>query len=535
MKKLFFLFLFLITQINFGQSNIVEINTTGSGETKEEAVQNALLSALKQSFGVFISSNTEIINDVLTKDKISELSSGNILEYNILSETQNGNYYNTLVSSKISMNTLASYTKNKVDSNEISGDVFVSNFLIKELNKENELQSIKDLIEYSKKVLPTTLDFYINSGEPITVTDEQFDDYIDTHNYIGETRVDYRNRRFPKNFPFQFMIESKIGYTQNINYENWKNHFNKTIKLIDLNKDEISDYLNLKISTYPLILNNEVLYLRNYDSIKSLIEFYVMSTNYANYFTLKMKGLNVTFDFKNFNIHLKDFGMENEKYFFSKRKGQNKIPHFLAIDKPQFSIIENGKIEYLEYCRELGNIDVYDDAYEQTCRSKISDNFNKFLLDDASKKARFPYGNLTEISDINNGQSKYMSFSISGTKEAQIQNLLLKYFDRRNFPKKFRTKDNYKKIENELLILYQPETVILWDKYFNIDLQKKIHEKRLRKGNYAYYGTHESNSKENITLILQTNLSFSQSRIIQTFFSWEELKEFKGFQITNSN
>ena len=145
MKNIFLLFLF-ITHINFGQSNIVEINTTGSGETKEEAVQNALLSALKQSFGVFISSNTEIINDVLTKDKISELSSGNILEYNIISETQNGNYYNTLVSSKISMNTLASYTKNKVDSNEISGDVFVSNFLIKELNKENELQSIIDLI-----------------------------------------------------------------------------------------------------------------------------------------------------------------------------------------------------------------------------------------------------------------------------------------------------------------------------------------------------------------------------------------------------
>tara|TARA_B100000900_G_C20458344_1_gene666129 strand:- start:387 stop:869 length:483 start_codon:yes stop_codon:yes gene_type:complete len=98
MKKLIFLLLLLITQINFGQSNIVDISTTGSGETKEEAVQNALLSALKQSFGVFISSNTEIINDVLTKDKISELSSGNILEYNIISETENGNYYNTLVS-----------------------------------------------------------------------------------------------------------------------------------------------------------------------------------------------------------------------------------------------------------------------------------------------------------------------------------------------------------------------------------------------------------------------------------------------------
>ncbi len=41
MKKLFFLLL-LISQIIFGQSNIVKISTTGSGESKEEAVQNAI-------------------------------------------------------------------------------------------------------------------------------------------------------------------------------------------------------------------------------------------------------------------------------------------------------------------------------------------------------------------------------------------------------------------------------------------------------------------------------------------------------------
>ena len=209
MKKLFLLLLF-ITQITFGQSNIIEISTTGSGETKEEAVQNALLSALKQSFGVFISSNTEIINDVLTKDKISELSSGNILEYNIISETENGDYYNTLVSSKISMNTLASYTRNKVDSNEISGDVFVSNFLIKELNKENELQTVKDLIEYSKKVLPTTLDFYINSSEPISNEDAK-------GNLLGGFKVFGLppGLYWDKLKEFDFYIPSLIGFKPN--------------------------------------------------------------------------------------------------------------------------------------------------------------------------------------------------------------------------------------------------------------------------------------------------------------------------------
>lgn len=269
MKKTFLLFLF-VTQINFGQSNIVEINTTGSGETKEEAVQNALLSALKQSFGVFISSNTEIINDVLTKDKISELSSGNILEYNILSETQNGNYYNTLVLSKISMNTLASYTKNKVDSNEILGDVFVSNFLVKELNKENELQSIINLIEYSKKVLPSSLDYYIESNDPVS----------------------------SKSVNYDFSIETKIGFNPNENYTIWKDHFNEIFENISLSEKEYLIYKRQKIQTYPVVLNSELYFLRNRESLVNLFKFSLDRFKNAFNFNISLKGIDKTIVFK---------------------------------------------------------------------------------------------------------------------------------------------------------------------------------------------------------------------------------------------
>lgn len=271
MKKLIFLLLLLITQINFGQSNIVEINTTGSGETKEEAVQNALLSALKQSFGVFISSNTEIINDVLTKDKISELSSGNILEYNIISETQNGNYFNTLVSSKISMNTLSSYTKNKVDSNEISGDVFVSNFLIKELNKENELQSIKDLIDFSKKVLPSFLDYHIESNDPVSSESVNYD----------------------------FYIETKVGFNPNENYTVWKDYFNRIIQNLSLSPSEYLTYKSQKIKTFPIVLNSELYYLRSKESLKKLFEFSSNTLINTFNFNLLLKGLDRTILVKN--------------------------------------------------------------------------------------------------------------------------------------------------------------------------------------------------------------------------------------------
>tara|TARA_B100001059_G_scaffold230760_1_gene265452 strand:+ start:638 stop:2152 length:1515 start_codon:yes stop_codon:yes gene_type:complete len=504
MKKLFLLFLF-ITQITFGQSNIVEISTTGSGETKEEAVQNALLSALKQSFGVFISSNTEIINDVLTKDKISELSSGNILEYNIISETENGDYYNTLVSSKISMNTLASYTKNKVDSNEISGDIFVSNFLIKELNKENELQSIKDLIEYSKKVLPTTLDFYVNSGEPFTVKDEQFSDYASVHKYIGGKRVDPLGG-IPKNFPFQFIVESKIGYKQNVKYENWRDHFNRTIKSIVLNEDEISEYVNLNIDTYPFILNNEVLYLRNFSSIQSLIEFYLLSNKSSYHFTLKYNGLDKSYDFK-------DFFQENLDSIYLNRtrygmKIKNKFPNDLIFKDLRYAIIENGEIEDFESCDKIfkgpGSVYTVQPGYDP-CNS----NTNKFKFLNLTEKygrARFPYFNIIKTRTIN---SRYPT-------QKQKSELIYDYYNRKDFPKKLRTKDNYKKIENELLILNQDER----------DMNYLLN---------TIYGSNRGVKYDDYTIILQTNLSFDQFMIINSYFTLEELKKFRGFQISNSN
>lgn len=506
MKKLIFLLFLFVTQINFGQSNIVEINTTGSGETKEEAVQNALLSALKQSFGVFISSNTEIINDVLTKDKISELSSGNILEYNIISETQNGNYYNTLVSSKISMNTLASYTKNKVDSNEISGDVFVSNFLIKELNKENELQSIIDLIEYSKKVLPTTLDFYINSGEPITVNDEQFFDYVVSHKYIGERELDPIGG-IPKNFPFQFMIEAKIGYKQNVNYKNWRDHFNRTIKSINLDRNEISEYVNLNIDTYPFILNNEVLYLRNFSSIQSLIEFYLLSNNSSYHFTLKYNGLDKSYDFK-------DFVYENidSIYLNRTRYGMKEIEipdDLVVLSRKDYAIIENGNIEFFRTCNKSNRQRNYN-----TNLCSIQRFQKYFVKNNKYGKARFPYSNIIFLTQIENG-----IYPIKNRKNELIGN----YFDSEisfrktnDFPKKHRTKKNYEKLDNELLILNQNE----------------------RTRDYILNTIFNSNRKieyEDKTLILQTNLSFDQSMIVKSYFTLEDLKKFKGFRITNSN
>ena len=52
---------------NIGEANDVVLVVSGDGNNKEEATNVALRSAIEQTFGTFVSSNTEILNDSLVK------------------------------------------------------------------------------------------------------------------------------------------------------------------------------------------------------------------------------------------------------------------------------------------------------------------------------------------------------------------------------------------------------------------------------------------------------------------------------------
>ena len=56
--------LFSLTGVIFAQKS-VSLVVVGEGASKEEAVQSALRSAIEQSYGAFVSSNTTILNDEL--------------------------------------------------------------------------------------------------------------------------------------------------------------------------------------------------------------------------------------------------------------------------------------------------------------------------------------------------------------------------------------------------------------------------------------------------------------------------------------
>ena len=80
MKKFFSLFFLWQGLFCYAQEEVTLI-VQGDGASKREAVDVALRSAIEQAFGVFVSTNTTILNDEFVKDEIASISSGNIKEY----------------------------------------------------------------------------------------------------------------------------------------------------------------------------------------------------------------------------------------------------------------------------------------------------------------------------------------------------------------------------------------------------------------------------------------------------------------------
>lgn len=147
MKSKILLFLVLLCTNLACYAQSVTLVETGIASTKDEATKQALRNALEQAYGTFVSSNTKIVNDQVTKDEIVSISQGNIEKYNEVSCQRVGNDYHVTVQATVSIGKLISYAKGKGASAEIAGATFGMNMKIKNLNKKNEEKALKHLIE----------------------------------------------------------------------------------------------------------------------------------------------------------------------------------------------------------------------------------------------------------------------------------------------------------------------------------------------------------------------------------------------------
>ena len=221
MKKIVLLLGIVTFLINLSfalENKTVTLSVSGQGETLDDAKQNALRKAIEQTFGTFISSNTEILNSELVKDEIVMVSNGNIQNFEVISELQiPDDGYATTLKVTVSISKLTSFIENKGGSVELKGNLFAFNIKQQILNEKSEQKAVSDLVNVLKKLIDKSFDYNISSGTPQTAGSNNENWYI----------------------PIVLTVNS------NANYLNMYNYLLETLKSISLNEIEIQDYSSL--------------------------------------------------------------------------------------------------------------------------------------------------------------------------------------------------------------------------------------------------------------------------------------------------
>jgi hypothetical protein len=231
MKKTVLLFIALVLSINiYGQDEkLVSLTTIGTGNTKEEAKNNALRTAIEQAFGTFVSSNTSVVNDNLVKDEIINVSNGNIKQYSILSENMlSDNSWVVSLKVDVSPSKLTRFAESKGLKVEFKGDLFAANVKLLELNKKNESIAIDNLYQVLCEIISKCYDYSLEVSEPKSLESGKW-----------QTEI---------------IVNTKL----NDNIINITNLIQQTLIGLSIPKEQLLDYYNLNVKTYNcyIILKN---------------------------------------------------------------------------------------------------------------------------------------------------------------------------------------------------------------------------------------------------------------------------------------
>lgn len=223
------------SQNSSSNSRIVTLVVSGDGSTKDEAINNALRSAIEQAFGTFVSANTSVINDELVRDEIVTVSSGNIQNYKEISSMEVDGIKNVTLQATVSIGKLVSYAQNKGMQTELAGATFAMNKKIKQLNKANEKKAMDHLMEQLDQISRQGLyDYRIETSDPRN------------SNKRGYNKMDVI-----------------ITASFNENGRNYIETLRKTLSSLSLTSQEQEEYDNSNEQYVSLKINGESYYLRN--------------------------------------------------------------------------------------------------------------------------------------------------------------------------------------------------------------------------------------------------------------------------------
>lgn len=196
------------------QKDVVSVIGFGEGKTRENATKQALLSAIEQTFGTFVSAKTEVLNDQLISDEIVTVSRGNVQSYSVIESSvlPNGNT-SISVNATISISKLVNYAKGKGMTTELAGATFVMNRNIAKLQLESREKALVHLYHELFTNIPAFVDYTMETGKPRV-----------ENGYIKVPVV--------------------VSFSKNENYKAYNNKFNKTLNELRYTDAEIEELHN---------------------------------------------------------------------------------------------------------------------------------------------------------------------------------------------------------------------------------------------------------------------------------------------------
>ena len=340
----------------------VELVTSSNGKSRSEAIKFALRDALEQSFGAFISSNTKIMNDEIVNDEIVSVSSGNILNYDVISESQLLNeLYAVSVRSTVSLTSLTTYMQNKGHEVSFSGESFGMKIKLQKLNEQSETKAIDNMIVSLRELIKKSIDFKI----------EKISDPVLKTNFKGNEGEELYN------------IILKVSSYPNENYNSFKNFMLETLRSLSMSNIEIEEYSKLKKDVYRFIaFEEENLIYPTTELLKKFEPINPRKLKEAIGFGFEFNGLDFKTDGKkNVTGKTKELLIENLK-------------HFKEVSSHNIKIISKGA--------EKGNEKYFDSNWDVL---KINDNI-KIISWKNNRDKNFSYGDEYPISS-NGSWSSY--------------------------------------------------------------------------------------------------------------------------------
>lgn len=226
----------------------ISLIVSGEGASKDLAIKNALVSAVEQAYGVYVSSDTKILNDELIRDEIVQIKQGNVKNYTVLAANLSpNNNYSVMLSATVSTDKLLKFAQSKGAVCELAGRTLAANIALKKLYLQNGADGMDQLYHTLGYIAPKIYDYRLNLSEPVIdgkdvyipvaidcVLNSNFDSFIEiytkTHNSImssirsvnvqglvGEESVERINKlnsyilKLPETWIFGFAVKDNIG------------------------------------------------------------------------------------------------------------------------------------------------------------------------------------------------------------------------------------------------------------------------------------------------------------------------------------